>query len=1117
MANIFGEGFPDQIKNQITNRQKRYGSGNIGNRTANDISYLNSNTSWCKLVSGVDIDNLNILNNPTIKSLGLSKNDLAERFVLFDGTAANGGSKLREGITGNTSLLGGNDAYGIGGTGFGINPMMGIISATIKHENRGSLRRAQVNIKAFNKTQFEIIDSLYLRLGYSVLLEWGHAITINNSGTIDFDPTSLSLSKDFLNPGNKTYDDFLNLIQEKRLDSGGNYDAMFAKVTNFNWTFNKDGSYDIIVYLSSIGDVIESLKSNSSTNTIKVTPPNTTPQTTNQSELFDDDISGNIIDAFATNCTLFNFLYINKVLIDAGWVTKSPTNGTRGFSFNPGPTNIPNYQSTLSSLGVTNPFDHTKFEQSKEDCLRVEYLDLGGDDPSDKRYYLRLGTLLQFLQHYITPTLITKSTNKQKILQFDWGENTNLMNVYDYQVGIDPRICYVQRGVQAKSAGFRAFPIDTVFYFGQENPINPFINDTVTSPLKTKYDNSPSAYYYNGTPLFGPDEPTFMPYGNITNIFIDFVFIIKTVNDLKNDKGDLSLIDFLKGILSGLNTGMGGVNDFDVFIDETINSIKIIDKNPLNHLDEVIPILNSNFASEIKKFNGGKLLNDPNSTTGMFELYGYNGDQAGFISDFNLTSELSPAFSTMITAGAAARGTVVGENDTALSKLNRGLTDRFNESILNGGDTASFGTLTYAEARLDELDELQKQYVNNVFIKGYSYYSNSTGKTNSTQDYRTTEKIESVANHLNNIVQKRIEYDRAVDAYKGTTSSYSDTQNTGFLPFNLNFTLNGLSGIKINQQFLLDTNFLPTNYGDTLSFLIKGLSHEINSNKWVTKIETYSIPKTSKIIRRRSSTPPPPPPSGGSPTPSGNSSPVGAINSCGISTEYSHILPPPNNIDDRRKSDKGKWNLLGYWIRASAAEIASNRNASLIKSAKCHIQATTRDIYQTNSPPDKHGNIQRNWGNLGCMSAVSLIFYRATGMSIKSSTYTTAFDDDKGRFPGTKGTDSAWNHFVANPTFWKKIDNYLIDGLPGDIIITSGRYKIVNGKNVRVSGHVGVVIDTVNGDGSLNVISNGSSGFNHGVQDFGRIIRNYSLKGWDSVKKRNPSKTACFRYLGPYL
>ena len=859
MANIFGEGFPNEIRKQIDYRQKIYGSGNTKNRTANDISYLNSNTSWCKLISGVDIEDINTLNNSDIKSLGLSKNDLAERFVLFAGTAANGGTKLREGITNNTSLLGGNNAYGIGGTEFGISPMPGIISATIKHENRGSLRRAQVNIKAWNKVQFEIVDSLYLRLGYSVLLEWGHAITINNSGTIDFDPTSLSLSSDFLNPGNKTYDDFLDLIQEKRLDSGGNYDAMFAKVTNFNWTFNKDGSYDIIVYLSSIGDVIESLKSNSSTNSIKIIPPTTTPET-NQTDIFDDDISGNIIDAFATNCTLFNFLFILKTLINEGYyIPPVSNNNVIAFSVNPDPssTTIADYNNKLAVKGIENSFNFNKFDSGYQDALLVKFQDLGGENPTDKRYYLRLGTLLQFLQHYITPTLISKSKKSNKVLQFDWGENTNLMNVYDYQVGIDPRICYVQRGVAAKSAAYGAFPVDTVFSFGQENPINPFINDTVTSPLKTKYDNSPSAYYYNGTPLYGPISPTFMPYGNIMNIFIDFVFIIKTINDLKNDKGDLSLIDFLKGILSGLNTGMGGVNDFDVFIDETINSIKIIDKNPLNHVDEVIPLLNTNFATEIKKFNGGKLLNDP-ATSGIFELYGYNGGSAGFISDFNLTSELSPAFSMMITAGAAARGTVVGENDTALSKLNRGLIDRFNESIVNGGDTASFGTLAYAEARLDELDELQKQYINNVFIKGYSYYSNSTSKTNSTQDYRTTEKIEAVINHLSSIVQKRIEYDRAEDAYKGTTSLYSDMQNTGFLPFNLNFTMNGLSGIKINQQFILDTDFLPTNYGDTLSFLVKGLSHEINNNKWVTKIETYSIPKTSKTVKKRAATPPAP-------------------------------------------------------------------------------------------------------------------------------------------------------------------------------------------------------------------------------------------------------------------
>ena len=60
----------------------------------------------------------------------------------------------------------------------------------------------------------------------------------------------------------KTYDDFLQKIQDQRLSSGGNYDAMFAKVKNFSWSFQKDGSYDITLDLISSGDVIESLKVN---------------------------------------------------------------------------------------------------------------------------------------------------------------------------------------------------------------------------------------------------------------------------------------------------------------------------------------------------------------------------------------------------------------------------------------------------------------------------------------------------------------------------------------------------------------------------------------------------------------------------------------------------------------------------------------------------------------------------------------------------------------------------------------------------------------------------------------------------------------------------------------
>ena len=67
--------------------------------------------------------------------------------------------------------------------------------------------------------------------------------------------------------------------------------------------------------------------------------------------------------------------------------------------------------------------------------------------------------------------------------------------------------------------------------------------------------------------------------------------------------------------------------------------------------------------------------------------------------------------------------------------------------------------------------------------------------------------------------------------------------STGFIPFNLSLTMDGLSGMKVNSKFLIDTSYLPSNYPETVDFLIKGLSHKIEGNKWETMLESYCISK----------------------------------------------------------------------------------------------------------------------------------------------------------------------------------------------------------------------------------------------------------------------------------
>jgi hypothetical protein len=171
--NIIGEGFNNEILNQVKQRQKIYGSANRSNQV---LSYLNSKTGWCKLVSGA------IVNKEPRPGLGLPS---AQNYVLFNGTVDEGkslGAGGRSDISRTNSIYT-NTAYGLGGLEFGNRPMPGLTSANIKTETRGSLKTATVQIKAWNRTQFDIIDVLYLRLGYSVLLEWGHSSYYDNQGT----------------------------------------------------------------------------------------------------------------------------------------------------------------------------------------------------------------------------------------------------------------------------------------------------------------------------------------------------------------------------------------------------------------------------------------------------------------------------------------------------------------------------------------------------------------------------------------------------------------------------------------------------------------------------------------------------------------------------------------------------------------------------------------------------------------------------------------------------------------------------------------------------------------------------------------------------------------------
>lgn len=167
---------------------------------------------------------------------------------------------------------------------------------------------------------------------------------------------------------------------------------------------------------------------------------------------------------------------------------------------------------------------------------------------------------------------------------------------------------------------------------------------------------------------------------------------------------------------------------------------------------------------------------------------------------------------------------------------------------------------------------------------------------------------------------------------------------------------------------------------------------------------------------------------------------------------------------------------------------------NLIASAKSHIKTPTYDISGTEN------------GNLGCASAVSIIFYRAFGVHMKTGNPVKSNPTSIGNF-GSKGTSELSGWFESSPNLYQKIPWQ--DAQPGDIINTARNFT------TNRAGHIGIVIDVKHSDGSWAIVSNSSKGFEGGGG--GAVKQNYSVKKWKSVADRNPSKTFAFRYIGPSL
>lgn len=405
------------------------------------------------------------------------------------------------------------------------------------------------------------------------------------------------------------------------------------------------------------------------------------------------------------------------------------------------------------------------------------------------RFFVKLKVLLDFIEDRIIPSIIPSVKNGKKVplLKIDTDTNSNICYAIDNMMSTNIKSCIIR---------------NDEFYC--LNEIGTSFRNKLFEGIDYFLGNSANSKYIYGRPM---------------NIYLNFEFIQSLLDKIKGKTGDAILFDFLKNICDEINSCLGNVNNLEPVIDHDTNTIKIIDQTPIPGLDEILKSLkDDNKNKAYPNFTP----NDP----AILELYGYNGNTSNFVHNVGLTTTISKRYASMITIGATADGSIPGMEATAFSKWNTGVIDRVKPEIVDGA--------TYTKETVKQQnEEVIKRYINLIQINDSDLKFKLLGLS--------TDGTFNAVYQKNNpqIVSDYFNYAQAQSSKSGSLES-----SVGFLPFNLKIDMEGISGMKIYNRLHVDTRFLPSNYPETLDFIITKVNHKLANNNWTTTLETQA----TKII-----------------------------------------------------------------------------------------------------------------------------------------------------------------------------------------------------------------------------------------------------------------------------
>ena len=553
MSSIIGENLDENLTKQINVRQEKLGKPFLD---PDDIIYNNSGTSWLRVASSVNIDDVDLAGLGDFTAVG-EGNRFAKSAVLFGATVDDKGTLPLEALNSSQILNEQTQAqYGWGGnhSKWGYTPR--VESLNISALNRGAIRKASISIVAHNPDQFRLIEALYLRLGFTILVEWGHTTYYDNEG-------ALQQRNDFATPPFDTFmggsgDNVFNTVTKEliteREDTAYNYDGFIGYISNFNWKFNPNGSYNITLDVISRGGLIDSLKTNYTMN------KNAIPKDGQGKDIAEAQVLTSLIQSWK-----------NALKSDAT-LSNTKNQGTQFES--------QWYYSAASDYESPDGIENCErygFDLVKDgELFRYPMQSMDEGFARSNQYFITLGAFLRVIKE----KSILYSDNGDPIVDINHNYGETFYLKHPFQNSVDPTVCCL----------------------------------TSANPKIGTPDMWPGTYpeaLLEGLDL-GEVEDKSNPFkGDMMNILINMDFIISQINSV-TENGNVPL-----GPLDGVANVTGNINSFNVTYEEEINTLSIKDDTSI---PGVTPIRNTVAKIQIYGITPNETTEDgfPNLGKGSF-------------------------------------------------------------------------------------------------------------------------------------------------------------------------------------------------------------------------------------------------------------------------------------------------------------------------------------------------------------------------------------------------------------------------------------------------------------------------------------------------------------------